>query len=628
MIFIDKMKNLKVYRTECFLPTEKDNKKKKAALLMLTPDYAASMQLMNHPLFINKKRYESYYLDRDVSYYIGSKKLEEVDENFLYLEETKRSELKDSDFGIPEDRKFPLDTEQHVRSAIHLFGHAEESKKKALARRISRKAKVYGIDIPETTQVYKYLHEYLLDTFRDRDTIIFDLGSVLVQDCPKEELIAMISEKYPSCVEDGWFDEVFENVCEMFKTGKFENTDFRTEATYLVNSVSDDVPVEFVTELYKTMILTVKPCDYTVELLNALKESGYKIYYLSNWNKTSWEVNVKMGTFDFLNLMDGGVVSYRVGFQKPNPEIYKIISEIYNLDPSKCIFFDDKQENIDAANEFGWKADVFDADTYKLLFQDIESINESFEPVEHDDNMIGVLDVDDTNILDIKYEIDEKEKRWNSIVIVKGVAPKTLRGRSECIVIKDDEIFLDATEDGICCKANLAKIKYDVPGGGWDPSEPHDICAARETREEAKIDVKDVAYVGSYMSIDKERPEGCYCDGLYSKVYVGKYNGRYKGQVADVDRADIAVSGSWYKIKDVYGDLNPMHQKAIRQYFGDNIEDILDLANYESPVDESYFRDATREELDSASNYIKSVSTDTGTNFYDILEGTEFIIYT
>lgn len=75
------------------------------------------------------------------------------------INEEKRSDLPDSSFGIPEDRKYPLDTEEHVRSAIKLFGHAEESKKKSLAQRINKAANKYGIEIPESTQCYKYLHE-------------------------------------------------------------------------------------------------------------------------------------------------------------------------------------------------------------------------------------------------------------------------------------------------------------------------------------------------------------------------------------------------------------------------------------------------------------------------------------
>lgn len=73
--------------------------------------------------------------------------------------ETSRANLKDNEFGIPEDRKFPLDSEKHIKSAIKLFGHAEEAKKKALAKRIKTAAKKYNIKIPETTQVHKYLSE-------------------------------------------------------------------------------------------------------------------------------------------------------------------------------------------------------------------------------------------------------------------------------------------------------------------------------------------------------------------------------------------------------------------------------------------------------------------------------------
>lgn len=81
--------------------------------------------------------------------------IEDLDINL----ETSRSDLKDNEFGIPEDRKYPLDSKKHVMSAIKLFGHAEESKKKALAKRIKTAADKYNIIIPETTQVNKYLSE-------------------------------------------------------------------------------------------------------------------------------------------------------------------------------------------------------------------------------------------------------------------------------------------------------------------------------------------------------------------------------------------------------------------------------------------------------------------------------------
>ena len=60
MIFIDKMKNLKVYKVQTFLPTVEGDKKKYSALLLLTPSYQSSLKMMNYNMFINKLRFESY----------------------------------------------------------------------------------------------------------------------------------------------------------------------------------------------------------------------------------------------------------------------------------------------------------------------------------------------------------------------------------------------------------------------------------------------------------------------------------------------------------------------------------------------------------------------------------------
>lgn len=60
-------------------------------------------------------------------------------------EEMKRSELPDDAFGIPEERKYPLDTEEHVRSAIKLFNHVDNKYEADLAKRIITKMKEYNI---------------------------------------------------------------------------------------------------------------------------------------------------------------------------------------------------------------------------------------------------------------------------------------------------------------------------------------------------------------------------------------------------------------------------------------------------------------------------------------------------
>lgn len=145
MVFIDQMKNFKIYRTKTFLPTVKGDKKKGSTVLLLTPNYESSKRLMNNPMFVNSRRFASYYIERSISYYINSNTVEEVDENALLESNTKlvslmeqsRSELSDEDFGVPELRKFPLDSEKHVRSAIKFFNYVDPEYEKELADRKS-----------------------------------------------------------------------------------------------------------------------------------------------------------------------------------------------------------------------------------------------------------------------------------------------------------------------------------------------------------------------------------------------------------------------------------------------------------------------------------------------------------
>lgn len=95
----------------------------------------------------NGKMFVEIY-DNLVSKY-NPKKLDKIvsESVELYMvTETSRSKLPDSEFGIPEERKYPLDTEKHVRSAIKLFNHCEPKYEKELADNIIKKLNEYDID--------------------------------------------------------------------------------------------------------------------------------------------------------------------------------------------------------------------------------------------------------------------------------------------------------------------------------------------------------------------------------------------------------------------------------------------------------------------------------------------------
>lgn len=206
----------------------------------------------------------------------------------------------------------------------------------------------------------KYMDIMLKDVkeYEIRNTIIFDLGSVLVKNTTKESVKKTnIPEEYIEYMAYKYYSNAHGitetmSIMELLKYYKSklepEYRKYASDALYLFASAK-------------------KPFDYTIPLLKELKSKGYKIYYLSNWNKASFTLCKKNGIFDFLKEFDGGIISYQVNKIKPNKDIYELLLKKYSLNPDFCIFYDDKQKNVDTANELGIKGVKFTEDTVKEI---------------------------------------------------------------------------------------------------------------------------------------------------------------------------------------------------------------------------------------------------------------------
>jgi putative hydrolase of the HAD superfamily len=76
------------------------------------------------------------------------------------------------------------------------------------------------------------------------------------------------------------------------------------------------------------------------------------VYLLSNYGRTNFAHAKEQ--FKFIPLVDGGVISYEVKYIKPEPEIYQILMDKYNINPEEAVFLDDNQANLEAAKVFGF----------------------------------------------------------------------------------------------------------------------------------------------------------------------------------------------------------------------------------------------------------------------------------
>lgn len=185
MIFLDEIKDMKIYKKPFFAPINVDNKKKDSLVYLLTPNIESSKKLMTYPNMINRLYYQSYYLERNVNYFIKSSLLENADnsEEYLrsvnYIEEAmsskERKKLSDSDFGLPAKRKYPIHNEKHVKSAIRFFNYVDKEDENELADNIIKQAKKFNMNISvgENNRLKKYLSEELSESYIKNDEDLY-----------------------------------------------------------------------------------------------------------------------------------------------------------------------------------------------------------------------------------------------------------------------------------------------------------------------------------------------------------------------------------------------------------------------------------------------------------------------
>ena len=83
----------------------------------------------------------------------------------------------------------------------------------------------------------------------------------------------------------------------------------------------------------------------------------HKLYVLSNASPDSY-MNFMEHFTDFFAAFDGIIMSANCGFSKPDARMYNYLLARYTLEPSACIFIDDKEVNVRAAQAAGMQGIV------------------------------------------------------------------------------------------------------------------------------------------------------------------------------------------------------------------------------------------------------------------------------
>ena len=174
--------------------------------------------------------------------------------------------------------------------------------------------------------------------------IIFDLGNVLIAFKPQE-----LMSKY---TED--LNLINEFITTIISSDTWQSLDRGTislEATKKIFLKEYPKYKDLITFFYNNWKGLFEPIQKNVKVLKKLSNTKYKKFALSNFPEKPFQF-VK-SQYDFFNLFDGLVISYKENFIKPEKEIYEILLKRFNLKAEECLFIDDTESFCFGAEKLG-----------------------------------------------------------------------------------------------------------------------------------------------------------------------------------------------------------------------------------------------------------------------------------
>ncbi|MEG0897159.1 MAG: HAD family phosphatase [Ruthenibacterium sp.] len=173
--------------------------------------------------------------------------------------------------------------------------------------------------------------------------IIVDLGGVVVDYAPREFLVDhFLNEK----LENKLYDITFgSNEWMMMDSGELTREEGNAIMREKGIALGCKYEVDTILADWFDMLHTR---DDTVQLLKKLRKRGYSLFYLSNIPPDVLEI---LQQRNFWKLFNGGIASCEVKLNKPDPRIFTMLLQKYDLTANECIFIDDNKTNAAAAFE-------------------------------------------------------------------------------------------------------------------------------------------------------------------------------------------------------------------------------------------------------------------------------------
>ena len=183
------------------------------------------------------------------------------------------------------------------------------------------------------------------------DTVVFDVGNVLLSFDPPailRDLAADVPEQWPRLM-----DRVFRSpywVMIDHGTAPMEEI-----VDAMIGRETDLAPA--IRRIMSGWIEMKETIPEGLQAVEACKAHGKRLLVLSNYGDEPFAHVEKK--YAFFQQFDALAVSSRIGLMKPDPVMYRTVTERYGLTPERTLFIDDNPQNIEAALQAGWQGFCF-----------------------------------------------------------------------------------------------------------------------------------------------------------------------------------------------------------------------------------------------------------------------------
>jgi 2-haloacid dehalogenase len=180
---------------------------------------------------------------------------------------------------------------------------------------------------------------------RRRSVVVFDVGGVLLQWDPRHLYRKLFAG------DDAAMEHFLGNVCtEEWNERQDAGRTFADAAAELLPAHADKAHlIHAFGRRFDEMITGA--IEETVDILRELKRAGVPLYAVTNWSAETFPS--AQNRFDFLAEFDGIVVSGEEGVIKPDPRIFRILLDRYDIPAHAAVFIDDNPANAEAATNLG-----------------------------------------------------------------------------------------------------------------------------------------------------------------------------------------------------------------------------------------------------------------------------------